>query len=329
MVPARHDTANRRHRFALLLEDRRHLRRLAFRHDDKHPDVSIEAETIGWNDYWPKMATQASGRNLADVVQMDYRYLYEYARRNQLEPLDEYLGNGLDLSRFDPEFLDSGRFEGTLYAIPWTVNSIACYYDMPVAQQAGVTMPDWRWTWDDLKTVARELKKGVPEGYAAVADKGAWEPGLEFFLRQHGKALYTEDGELAFAQEDVRLSGHAFECRINAEDAANGFLPTPGTIAAYREPAGPGVRVDSGVAAGSEVVGLYDPLVAKLIAWDTDRERARRRMLRALDEYAIDGVTTLVGFHKALLRHPCFVAGETCFGLVEEIALPEEKPRAR
>jgi acetyl-CoA/propionyl-CoA carboxylase biotin carboxyl carrier protein len=126
---------------------------------------------------------------------------------------------------------------------------------------------------------------------------------------------------LSFEQEDVRFSGHAIECRINAEDPAAGFLPTPGTITAYREPAGPGVRVDSGVTAGSEVVGLYDPLVAKLVVWDADRERARRRMLRALDEYVIEGVTTLVPFHRALLEHPCFVAGETCFGLVEEIAV--------
>ncbi len=125
---------------------------------------------------------------------------------------------------------------------------------------------------------------------------------------------------LSFAQEDVRLAGHAIECRINAEDPANGFLPAPGRITAYREPAGPGVRVDSGVAEGSEVVGLYDPLVAKVVVWDTDRERARRRMLRALGEYVIEGVTTLVGFHRALLDHPCFVAGETCFGLLETIA---------
>ena len=125
---------------------------------------------------------------------------------------------------------------------------------------------------------------------------------------------------LSFGQEDVRFTGHAIECRINAEDAADGFLPTPGTITAYREPAGPGVRVDSGVTEGSEVVGLYDPLLAKLVVWDEDRERARRRMLRALDEYVIQGVTTLVEFHRALLDHPCFVAGETCFGLVERIA---------
>jgi acetyl-CoA/propionyl-CoA carboxylase biotin carboxyl carrier protein len=136
---------------------------------------------------------------------------------------------------------------------------------------------------------------------------------------------------LSFAQEDVRLAGHAIECRINAEDPANGFLPAPGTITVYREPAGPGVRVDSGVAEGSEVVGLYDPLVAKVIVWDADREHARRRMLRALDEYAIEGVTTLLGFHRALLDHPCFVAGETCFGLLETIAeeAREKAPAAR
>jgi acetyl-CoA/propionyl-CoA carboxylase biotin carboxyl carrier protein len=131
--------------------------------------------------------------------------------------------------------------------------------------------------------------------------------------------LVAAGERLSFGQDDVRFRGHAIECRINAEDPAAGFLPTPGTITAYREPAGPGVRVDSGVAEGSEVVGLYDPLIAKLVVWDSDRERARRRMLRALDEYEIEGVTTLVGFHRALLEHPCFVAGETCFGRVETI----------
>ncbi|MGH3057027.1 MAG: acetyl/propionyl/methylcrotonyl-CoA carboxylase subunit alpha [Gaiellaceae bacterium] len=135
------------------------------------------------------------------------------------------------------------------------------------------------------------------------------------------QVLVAAGEPLAFAQEDVRFLGHAIECRVNAEDPANGFLPAPGTVTAYREPAGPGVRVDSGVVEGSEVVGLYDPLVAKLVVWDTDRERARRRMLRALDEYVLEGVTTLLGFHRALLEHPCFAAGETCFGVVESESL--------
>jgi len=126
---------------------------------------------------------------------------------------------------------------------------------------------------------------------------------------------------LSYAQENIRFSGHAIECRINAEDVASGFLPAPGTITAYREPAGPGVRVDSGVTVGSEILALYDPMIAKLCVWDTDRERARRRMLRALDEFTIEGVPTLVGFHRALLAHPCFVAGETCQGVVESSEL--------
>jgi acetyl-CoA/propionyl-CoA carboxylase biotin carboxyl carrier protein len=125
-------------------------------------------------------------------------------------------------------------------------------------------------------------------------------------------------------QEDLRFSGHAIECRINAEDPANGFLPSPGVITAYREPAGPGVRIDSGVTEGSEVVGLYDPLVAKLCVWDVDRERARLRMLRALDELVVEGVITLAGFHKALLRHPCFIEATTCHGLVESEELGEK-----
>jgi acetyl-CoA/propionyl-CoA/long-chain acyl-CoA carboxylase, biotin carboxylase, biotin carboxyl carrier protein len=132
---------------------------------------------------------------------------------------------------------------------------------------------------------------------------------------------------LSLRQEDVALRGHALECRINAEDPSNGFLPSPGRITRYREPSGPGVRVDSGVGPGSEVSGLYDPLAAKLIVHDVDRERARRRMLRALAEFEIGGIKTLIGFHRALLAHPCFAAGETCHALVEskEIAQEAEK----
>jgi acetyl-CoA/propionyl-CoA carboxylase biotin carboxyl carrier protein len=122
---------------------------------------------------------------------------------------------------------------------------------------------------------------------------------------------------LSVAQGDVSLRGWAIECRINAEDPANGFLPAPGRIVRYREPGGPGVRVDSGVEEGSEISALYDPMIAKLIVHGVDREHARRRMLRALDEFEVEGTATLLGFHRALLRHPCFVEGATCHGVVE------------
>ena len=144
--------------------------------------------------------------------------------------------------------------------------------------------------------------------------------GLDLVREQ---VLIAAGEPLSLRQDDVRLTGHAIECRINAEDPSNGFLPSPGRITSYREPGGPGIRVDSGVAAGSEVVGLYDPLIAKLVVQGVDREHARRRMLRALDEYEIGGVTTLLGFHRALFEHPCFVAGQTCHGVVESKELAE------
>src|SRR5918999_1055839 len=123
--------------------------------------------------------------------------------------------------------------------------------------------------------------------------------------------------ELSIAQDDVQWFGHAIECRVNAEDASKNFAPAPGRITSYREPAGPGVRVDSGVEAGAEISPLYDPMIAKLIVWDVDREAATRRMIRALDEFEIGGIETLLGFHRALVSHTCFADGATCHGVVE------------
>ena len=149
------------------------------------------------------------------------------------------------------------------------------------------------------------------------------------------QVLIAAGEPLSVRQEDVQLRGHAIECRINAEDVSSGFLPAPGRITHYREPGGPGVRVDSGVVAGSEITGLYDPMIAKLIVHGADREHARMRMLRALEDFELAGTPTLLGFHRALLSHPCFIAGETCHGIVEskEIAeraaeLTREAPQA-
>jgi acetyl-CoA/propionyl-CoA carboxylase biotin carboxyl carrier protein len=135
---------------------------------------------------------------------------------------------------------------------------------------------------------------------------------------------------LSIAQDDLELRGHAIECRINAEDASKNFAPAPGTIGHYREPAGPGVRVDSGVGPGSEISPMYDPMVAKLIVWDVDREQATRRMVRALGEYEIEGVKTLLPFHIAILQTEQWANAETCRDLIEdrkwlkELAVPVE-----
>src|SRR5215212_7722267 len=123
---------------------------------------------------------------------------------------------------------------------------------------------------------------------------------------------------LGYSQDDVLVRGHAIECRINAEDASKNFAPAPGRVGSYREPAGPFVRVDSGAEEGYEVLPLYDPMIAKLIVWDVDRESSTRRMLRALDEYEIGGLKSLIPFHKALLDTDQWRAGETCRDLVED-----------
>ncbi|HVY97332.1 MAG TPA: acetyl-CoA carboxylase biotin carboxylase subunit [Solirubrobacterales bacterium] len=124
---------------------------------------------------------------------------------------------------------------------------------------------------------------------------------------------------LSVSQEEVDLRGWSIECRINAEAAHKNFAPAPGPIGdSYREPSGPGVRVDSGVEAGSEVTPMYDPMVAKLIVWDVDREKATRRMLRALGEYDSGGLTTLIPFHEKILATEQWAKGETCRDLMED-----------
>jgi acetyl-CoA/propionyl-CoA carboxylase biotin carboxyl carrier protein len=123
---------------------------------------------------------------------------------------------------------------------------------------------------------------------------------------------------LSFTQDQIEHHGHAIEVRINAENPAKGFLPSPGTITHLRVPGGPGVRWDGGYEEGDTVSQYYDNLVGKLIVWAPDRERAAKRMLRALDEFVIEGIHTTIPAHKALISHPDFTAGAHSTKWVED-----------
>ena len=115
--------------------------------------------------------------------------------------------------------------------------------------------------------------------------------------------------ELSYAQEDIKVTGHAIECRINAEDPLNDFSPNPGKITGYRSPGGPGVRLDSGVYMNYTIPTFYDSMISKLITYGRNRNDAINRMKRALSEYIILGVKTTIPFHKAILRNPNFISG--------------------
>lgn len=141
-----------------------------------------------------------------------------------------------------------------------------------------------------------------------------WVTGVDLVKEQ----IRIAAGEpLSLSQEDVRWRGHAIECRINAEDPERGFLPSPGRVTAYHEPGGFGIRVDSGIAAGSDVPPYYDPLVAKLIVHGKDRDEAIAKALSALEEFRIEGIATNIAFHQELLRHPKFQAGELSTDFIE------------
>jgi acetyl-CoA/propionyl-CoA carboxylase biotin carboxyl carrier protein len=140
---------------------------------------------------------------------------------------------------------------------------------------------------------------------------------------------------LGLAQDDVAVRGHAVECRINAEDPARGFLPTPGTITALRWPGGPGVRVDAGYERGDTVPPFYDDLLGKLVAWAPDRDQAIARMRAALDELVVEGVATTAPALALVLGHDDFRAARHWTTWLEEAvdlaglapaAAPEDGP---
>ena len=124
--------------------------------------------------------------------------------------------------------------------------------------------------------------------------------------------------KLSFTQDDIKISGHAIECRINAEDTEKNFMPCPGTVEGYVAPGGPGVRVDSHVYSNYKIPPFYDSMIGKLICWGRDREEARMRMLRALDEYAITGVKTTIPYHQKILKNSVFIKGEVNTGFIAE-----------
>jgi len=132
---------------------------------------------------------------------------------------------------------------------------------------------------------------------------------------------------LSFTQDEIKINNHSIEARIYAEDPQNNFLPSTGNISTYYEPSGPGVRVDSGIRRGSAVSVYYDPLVSKLICWDSDREKAIKKILRALGEYNISGIANNISFLMNILSSEKFISGEFDINYLETEKILFDSPK--
>ena len=163
--------------------------------------LQISAETVGWGDYWTKLATQVAGGNAPDLIQMDYRYLFEYSRRNTLLPLDKLL----PLPDFNANDRNGGKVDGKLYGVNLGSNSKAMVYDVGMLSKVGVKSVDPKWTWDDFARISSEISKINPGKYWGASDNSRWEQGFEQWLNSQGKSLYNFDGQAGFSKDDVAL----------------------------------------------------------------------------------------------------------------------------
>lgn len=170
-----------------------------------NPGVTVMGETASFADFWPRLATQIVGDAAPDIIQMDFRYLAEYASRGALLPLDDYLGTKLDLSAIPADQVDANRADGKLYGISFGVNVAACHVNESAWEEAGIEAPQSGITYEELAERARAFKAATKRsGMFGLADASGVEVPFENFLRQRGKALFTAEGELAFDTSDAR-----------------------------------------------------------------------------------------------------------------------------
>ena len=165
---------------------------------------SIEGEFLAWNDYWPKLATQTAGGNAPDLIQMDYRYIVEYAKRNAIAPLDEFVGGALKLDDFDADQLEGGKVDGKLYGVSLGANSVATLVNTAAFEEAGVEPPTNAWTYDTIMEKGEAFAAAnIRNGMKMMSDGSYTEPMLDNWLRQKGLALYTADGKLGFGADEM------------------------------------------------------------------------------------------------------------------------------
>ena len=164
-------------------------------------NLQIASESLPWGEYWTKLGTQTAGGNAPDLIQMDYRYIAEYARREAILPLDGL--KSLDLSGFAKSSVDGGKVDGKLYGVDLGGNSKAMIYDTAAFEKVGVKSVEGQLSWDEFTRIGAEISKVNPGKFWGTGDNSRWEQGYEQWLNMRGKLLYTPDGKLAFTADDA------------------------------------------------------------------------------------------------------------------------------
>ncbi|MGW6198504.1 ABC transporter substrate-binding protein [Kribbella sp. NPDC055110] len=165
-----------------------------------HPNVTIKGEFGEWSGYWDKLATTVAANDAPDIIQMDEKYLREYADRGAL--LDLKKADGLDTGKFEPDTLGAGEFDGGLYGLNAGINSFAVVVNPAAFKTAGVPIPDdSTWTWDDFARIAAEITTKTGGKITGTGTLGGNEAGLNLWARQNGESLWTKDGKLGVSPE--------------------------------------------------------------------------------------------------------------------------------
>lgn len=169
-----------------------------------HPQINVSGEAIGWGDYWTKMATQTAGGNMSDVIQMDHGFINEYVSRGALLPLDEYIGNGLQLDHYDDGANDVGTINGGLYGISIGSTSQAIPYNTRVFEEAGIEFDPLNWTTEDFAAICARITEHTGGAVTGSEDLSLYIENFEVWVRQAGHEMYGEDGKLSVPAEVVQ-----------------------------------------------------------------------------------------------------------------------------
>jgi multiple sugar transport system substrate-binding protein len=172
----------------------------AFQKD--HPNIKVKGEFGEWAGYWDKLATTVAANDAPDVIQMDEKYLREYADRGAL--LDLKKADGLDTSKFQPDTLGAGEFDNGLYGLNAGINAFTIVANPAVFKAAGVALPDDKtWSWDQYTQLAQQISAKLNGKGWGTAAPGINDASLNMWARQHGQSLFTKDGKLGVSKEDL------------------------------------------------------------------------------------------------------------------------------